>query len=391
MADYKLHTARGLEALAPREKPYWAKLPGERGRSIGVRKTELGTYWLCRYFQAHERSYKQVALKANTYAEAKKLADDVFCHADSGGERSKLTVSEYFDRYCATVAPSTSHSTVRNTLGKLAGVKLSDLNAMHVADWRNSDMLTKNKDGSPRPIATMRRMAAPLKAALNMAVADGLLADTKWREKLRFTQKNVETVETSTEETRQYLTVAQRRALIEHADENFKLLLTVSSSMPVRPGDFPAANVKDFDAKAGTVFLKTKDHPRHAKLAPKVVELLAEHVKGRQPTDPLFTFGESKGRWHRNQWREAILKAAERARAAQAAEGIPEDERVPMSVSMYDLRHSAITDLIESGVSVSQVAFLAATSIAMIDANYRKALASVQESALDQMASAIIV
>jgi integrase len=160
--------------------------------------------------------------------------------------------------------------------------------------------------------------------------------------------------------------------------------------MPVRPGDFPAADVKDFDAKAGTIFLSTKDHPRHAKLAPKVVDLLREHVKGRKSDEPLFSVGNTGKRWHRNDWREAILKAAQEAHASQEAKGIPIDERVPLEVSMYDLRHSAITDLIESGVSIAQVAFIAATSIAMIDANYRKALASVQKSALDSMADAII-
>lgn len=390
-ASYKLHTANGLRALESREKPYWDQLPGERGRAIGVRKTEHGVHWLCRSFDATTRKYSQVALPdARSFDEAKKMAAEVFKHGDAGGERTKMTFGQFFDEhYCPSVKASTSHGTVRKTFGPLEKVKLCDLNARHVGAWRNSDLFTKDKDDQPRPIGTLRRMAAPVRAALNKAVVDGLLPDTTWRDKIRFVQSKVEAAQTTTEDSRQYLTIEQRRALIEHADAEFKLLLTVSTSMPVRPGDFPAANVKDFDAKAGTVFLSTKDHPRHAKLAPKVVALLAEHAEGRKPNEPLFTI---KGkRWHRNQWNKAISDAAERANKAQAAQGIPEADRVPLNATMYDLRHSAITDLIESGVSIAQVAFIAATSIAMIDANYRKALAAVQKSALEGMADAIIV
>ena len=41
-------------------------------------------------------------------------------------------------------------------------------------------------------------------------------------------------------------------------------------------------------------------------------------------------------------------------------------------------------------IVVTQVAFLAATSVAMIDSNYRKALTAVQASALENMADALI-
>lgn len=391
-ASYKLHTVNGLRALEPREKPYWDQLPGERGRAIGVRKTEHGVHWLCRSFDAATRKYKQVALtEARNFDEARRIADSVFKHTDAGGDRVKMTFGEFFDdHYCPSVKASTSHKAVRKTFGALANVRLSDLNARHVGAWRNSKEFTIGKTGEPRPIGTLRRMAAPVRAALNKAVADGLLPDRTWRDKMRFVQSKVEQAQSTSEETRQYLTLDQRRALIEHADDDFKLLLTVSASMPVRPGDFPSANVKDLDAKAGTVFLSTKDHPRHAKLAPKILAMLVEQTKNKKPTDPLFTVGNTGKRWHRNQWREAILKAAERANAAQAAQGIPEADRVPASVSMYDLRHTAITDLIEAGVSVTQVAFLAATSVAMIDSNYRKALTAVQKSALEDMANALI-
>jgi site-specific recombinase XerD len=79
-------------------------------------------------------------------------------------------------------------------------------------------------------------------------------------------------------------------------------------------------------------------------------------AKGKLPTDPLFSRADGR-RWDRFAWRDAINDSVAAA-------------KLPEAVCAYTLRHSAITDLVVSGLDLFHVAQLAGTSVAVIEKNY---------------------
>ena len=56
--------------------------------------------------------------------------------------------------------------------------------------------------------------------------------------------------------------------------------------------------------------------------------------------------------------------------------------------TLYSIRHSVITDMIEQGTDYGTVAILAGTSVRIIEKNYRHLTASHSANALDRLALA---
>lgn len=359
----QISVARNRTKLQDRREPYWQQIC--RGRSIGVRISNGANYWIAR--AAVDGKYQHRALVgAKDWDSAIKAANEFFEFIDRGGKTSRDTVLELFDMYTQTVKPSPTHGTVKKTIEQELGkVKLSDLRAGHVKRWRQSDALLKNNDNKPRYAATVNRMVTVLRAALNYGVKEQLLIDTSWRVQLGRIKEDNNAREL-------YLNRDERLKLIECAADEAKTFIRLLSLLPLRPGDWNKAVVKDFDQKSNTLFVSSKNHPRHVPLSKAAKELLCKQAESKLPCALLFVRENGKA-WDRQTWNSAIKDAAKLA-------------KLPPEMNAYALRHSTITDLCTQGLDIHSTAKISGTSIAMIEKHYGKLLKNIATDALNRIA-----
>jgi integrase len=368
-------TKRSIELLAPRREPYWSQIDGRPGKSIGIRKTDNGIFWLARAAGANGKKYVQVSLNSTTFSDAINEANEaLFDPLESGVTFSDITVQEMFADYAETVAKSPTHKTILNSLGNLASVKLRDLKKAHIVAWVESDALLLGHNGKPRSRETIKRMIAPVRAALNMAMHKDLLRDGNWRLGFSTRYIEVESDHEARQEVRRYLTPDERRAIIASARPDAQGWLTLCANIPLRPGDWNDRRVEHFDPVGGTFFVESKNHPRHIKLSGQMVGMLKDCCKSKTPKALVFTRQhDGSTMWRSINWNEIVKDAAAKA-------------GINGSVVLYDFRHSVITDLLEAGLSIMQTAKLAGTSALMIEKHYSKVLADRQETYLDRIA-----
>lgn len=359
----QISIARNRIKLADQREPYWQAVT--RGRHIGVRKSKGSEYWVTRAMV--DGKYLHRALRnVKDWDSAMRAAKEFFDFLDRGGKSTQGTVSELFNIYVESVKPSPTHSTIKKTLQlELGDVKLTDLRASHVKRWRQSNGLLKTRQNENRSAATINRMVNVLRAALNYGVKEQLLIDTSWRVQLERIKEDGNFREL-------YLSPDDRRNLINCAAEDAKPFIRLLSILPLRPGDWNSAIVSHFDKKSDTLFVSSKDHPRHVPLSNAARELLKNQAKEKLPNALLFVRANGKA-WDKQTWNVAIKDAAKKA-------GLPPD------TNAYALRHSTITDLCVQGLDIHSTAKLSGTSIAMIEKHYGKLLKNVATDALNRIA-----
>jgi len=161
----------------------------------------------------------------------------------------------------------------------------------------------------------------------------------------------------------------------EH-DRKLGLLAQVIGETAARPSQVARLEVADLDAKASRLMMpksaKGHAHKRAAKMAERepvpiserLTALLKVEAKGRGPHAPLLTRknGEPWGYRRNDQYRPDFAKVV-------TAVGLD------ASVTMYALRHSAISRMLLRGVPVTLVARLSDTSEAVIRRHYSKLIA----------------
>jgi len=161
----------------------------------------------------------------------------------------------------------------------------------------------------------------------------------------------------------------------EH-DRKLGLLAQVIGETAARPSQVVRLEVADLDAKASRLMVpksaKGHAHKRAAKMAERepvpiserLTALLKVEAKGRGPHAPLLTRknGEPWGYRRNDQYRPDFAKVV-------TAVGLD------ASVTMYALRHSAISRMLLRGVPVTLVARLSDTSEAVIRRHYSKLIA----------------
>lgn len=358
---HQISITRSRVKLHERREPYWQAL--SRGRQIGVRKFNGAEHWLARAYINNKYEYKPLH-GATSWDEAVKQANQFFEFINKGGKQSRDTVIALFDAYVKTVKTSPTHPLVRKTLeAELGDIKLSDLKMSHVKHWRNSDALLSHK-GKPRSGATVNRMMTVLRAALNYGVKEQLLIDSSWSTPLSRIKEESQSRDL-------YLSPEDRRKLIDHAAPDAKPFIHLMSVIPLRPGDWSETTTKDFDMKASTLFVKSKDHPRHVPLSTVAHEILLGQAADKLPNTPLFTRSDGRA-WDKQSWGAAVKRAAESA-------------KLPLEITLYTLRHSVITDLCIGGLDIHTIAKTSGTSVLMIERHYGKLLKNIATDALNRI------
>lgn len=345
--------------LTPRRDPYWHKL--SQGRYVGFRLMTKGTSgtWLARYFDGekyHQQPLGDFATLSEKqhYDAAKAAAEEWFGHLDHGGTTESATVSSACEAYVAELRTENSDAAAHDAAGRfkrlvyddaIGKVALPKLTATQVSNWKKRVLA---KGGSK---SSYNRNVASFRAALNLALKRRVVAsDHAWVSELA-------PFKNAGGRRELYLDVPSRRKLIEKATGEAQPLIRAMALLPLRPGDVAALTVAHFNDRENMLTVpagKTK-----SRKIPLSGETLA-HVKScaADKLPNAWLFARSDGRkWKKQTWGEAIKAAVVAA-------------KLPRLVVAYTLRHSAITDLVTSGLDLFHVAQLSGTSVAMIEKHY---------------------
>jgi integrase len=164
------------------------------------------------------------------------------------------------------------------------------------------------------------------------------------------------------------------KAIIATAPHDLAQFIKFSTLIPLRPGAIAQLTVGDFNKVQRTLFIPfdKANAKRKIPVGEQLLNFLEEATKNKLPKALIFT--RSNGApWEKHSWKQ-FKEIAELA-------GIESEP------TLYSIRHSIITDLIELGTEYGTVAIWAGTSIRIIEKNYRHLTASHSANALDRLAN----
>lgn len=251
--------------------------------------------------------------------------------------------------------------------------RVEQLTLTQLRKWRDGLVRVDaaNPDRERRSKDTANRVLASFKAALNLAFADEanrIPSDKAWR-----TLKAFKNVGASRED---HFTESEALTLIEKAREQtpeFADLLEATFYTGARYGEVAALDVKHFDARLCQIKIPSgKTGWRITTLTDEAALFFMRLASGKSPTDVLLPRpdGSRWGKSHQHRPIKAALKAA----------------GLPLSASIYTLRHTYISRSIERGMPLTLIAENVGTSVRMIEKNYAKSIASVRRTLVERTA-----
>lgn len=356
--EHRIDTTTGRRKVAPRREPYWARL--EAGAYLGFRKLDVGEgTWVARWRAPNGKQSYHALGHFPEYDEAVKAARAWFTQCQGGSPR-KVTVAEACRRYVENRRLRKGDAAANDADGRfrrhvyesaigrigLSQLKPADLEAWLAGLIRVDD---EDVDAERRSKDSANRDFSALKAALNLAFRDGLVAsDTPWRRVAAFGDV--------ARRRERFLSLAQRRRLLTAASPDFKQLIRAVALTAARPGEIATSAVGALDRRARTLTLAGKTGRRTVPLSPDAFTFLAACAKSRAKDDPILV-RQNGSAWDRFAWRKEMQLAVNRA-------------RLPPDVVLYSLRHAAISEMLTSGLDPLSVARLAGTSVLMISKHY---------------------
>lgn len=388
----KIDTVTARNALKARHAPYWVKVRSEC--HLGYRKTtaaSAGT-WIARFrdesgkYQLHSLGGLDTLPDHRRFDEAVKQAQQWFDHRSNGGTTESITVKQACERYVLKLRDEGREAAAKDAEGRfgrwvypdarLSRTPLLKLTPGIVSDWRArvSKAPTIPQDKSkestkPRSASSINREMNTLKAALNLALQDGYAVNaTAWATKLK-------PIKDADGRRDAYLDPDQRRALVAAAQPDLELLIKAMSLLPLRPGAVASLTVSNFDKRLSTLTIGKDKAGRDRKitLPGPTAEFFATMAATKAPADPLIARANGSF-WNKDSWKGPFKEAAAAA-------------NLPVHVTAYALRHSAITDLIaRHRLDTMTVAQLSGTSLAMIEKHYGHLLRDHAASALAKLA-----
>jgi integrase len=172
-----------------------------------------------------------------------------------------------------------------------------------------------------------------------------------------------------------YLDVKQRSRLIDHLPNELQPFAGALYLTALRPGALAAATVEDFNARAGSLYIRAHDKGHGGRtviLSADAKAIMRNAAKGKLPLAPLFAQPDGS-HWRKEKWGEPVRDAIKPA-------------KLPARTVAYSLRHSAITDLLTAGVDPLTVCKQAGTSMLMLEKHYAHLLDKHAAKAMDQLA-----
>jgi len=278
-----LDTAAKRIRLKPRREPYWHKIA--KGRYLGYRRTQGGGgTWIART-RGDDDKQKYHALGGDlNFDEALKVGMHWMGHAGHT-EDHLYTLKQAIDDYVrhleinniGRASSDTKQRLEKHLPNHLLKTKLSRLTTAKLNRWRDNMVKTEGDDDSIRKSKdSVNRVLSMLKAALNLAFRNGLVAtDTEWRRVSAF--RNVTT------NRRLFLSDKQVTKLLEATSGEFHDLIKAAVLTGARYGELAKARVKYFDLKQGTIELIGKTGHRVCFLSDDAVKFFKSISKNRLP------------------------------------------------------------------------------------------------------------
>jgi len=366
--DAKLDTRAARLKLTAGAKPHWRAVI--EGGHIGYYRGSRCGKWKARFrAPGTDGGYTETtlaeaddAMDANgetilSFAQAQEMARAWFQAASGVKRGGPYTVGDALDDYLEGFEGKSVYQTqnridvlIRPALGKIV---LAKLTADQISKWHKERadapaMLRTAKRKAERNVrkadtpdlvrrrrSTANRDLTVLKAALNVAFRTGKVgSDTAWRQVKPF--KKVEGVRL------RYLSDAESRRLVNGAEPEFRPMIVAALLTGARYGDLCGAQVMDFDAAAGTLFLPDgKGGRRHVYLSDEGRAFLKQAATGKTPDQHLFMHPAGRA------WR-----ASEQARPLDDAVGRAKLDRV----TFHDLRRTYGARLALAGVPMAVIA-----------------------------------
>lgn len=370
MANIRLAGERA--ALKPRRDPYFESMG--KGLALGFRKMRSDSFgtWIARYYDAVSQKQLHHPLgdfanfpNSERYGEALKAAQSWFKHISQGGSTENLSIKDVCLRYVSYLKENNKAKTGQDVLKRferlvfstsLSTLDLKKLTPLHLDVWRKgireAAALNGPRKGNPRSDSSINRDMTALRAALNKAYEDGLVTtDFAWRAKLK-------PIKGADGRRSLYLSMAERKLLLQNAEQDISILIRAMCLLPMRPGALASLRVRDFDKHTQTLYVG-KDKAgadRKIPLPPETAAFIANLTLGKTPLAPLISRANGSS-WNKDSWKITVKMAVHKA-------------ALPANTSLYTLRHSAITDLVHHGLDTLTVAQLSGTSLLMIEKHY---------------------
>lgn len=393
--DEKLDTRSARLRLAPRHAAYWRNI--QEGRAIGYRRAFAGRagQWQARYLdrdEAGDRVWRFTSIGTAddlldadggttlNFAQAQEKAREWFAEVSRtrGKVIEPITVEKamtaYVEDYKARGGRDLRglQSTINaHILPKLGDRLVTDLTPALVRSWHRAlataaprvrtkkdatkpaTRAAKPDDGeSNRPRrATANRILTVLKAALNLAYADGHApSDDAWRRVAPF--KGVDAARV------RFLTDAEATRLVNAAAPDFRPIITAALLTGARWGELVRFRVADFNAEAGTLHVgrSKTGKARHIMLTDEGRAFFAQLCVGKTGKALILPRPDGDA-WGQSEQQRPMKAACEAASITPA-------------IGFHILRHTHASRLAMSGVPLGVVAAQLGNSEAICSKHY---------------------
>lgn len=369
----KLETRTSRSKLKFNHEPYWVAIG--RTLQLGYRKGKQGGSWIARVY-ANNKYKKQKLGKADDFqdannidvldyfqaqAKARKFADDQ-ARVGAGVGNNNFTVTNAINNYLSWYKTHrksylrTSHVAKVHILPCFGDLLANKITTKMLRDWheslasqaprlrgtalkQNFAELSDTTEGIRKRKATANRILTILKAALNHAWRDGLVADDEaWRKVKPF--RNVDAPKI------RYLELTECQRLINVCEPDFRRLVRAALLTGCRYSELVRLVANDFNLTQGTVHIsETKNgKPRYIPLTNEGIYFFEELTAGKAGGEIIFlrSDGEPWGISHQSRRLKDACEAA----------------NIEPTISFHVLRHTYGSLLASKGVPLQVIAEL---------------------------------
>lgn len=375
--DERLDTRTARLKLKPRREPYWRTI--QEGRAVGYRRLAggKGGTWIARYYEPENgRQYRALGLADDlieadgaailSFPQAQSRAIAWFAERARGGGKTVLpvTVAEAIAAYLTDYqarggkALKPARATIdAHILPALGGKKLADLTAAMLRKWHHAlaaaparlrtaakaeqrrvrEVAADDPEALRARRATANRVLTVLKAALNLAFAEGYAAsDEAWRRVKPFKGAEAPRV--------RYLTEEESVRLVNASPAGLRELVAAALLTGCRYGELAQLRVQDVNLEAGVLSIgaSKSGKARHVMLTPEAIRFFRQQGAGKAPRALLLTRpdGEPWGTAHQfRPLREACAAA-----------------KIQPAASFHVLRHTYASRLAMRGAPMAVIA-----------------------------------
>jgi integrase len=350
------------------------------GLSLGYRRNLTAGTWVLRIADGKGGMTTQAIGHADDHDDANGQTFLDFFQAQDKARRlanepnvvKPLTVQEATDNYIniltaknTNTAYDTRHRLQKHFLSQFGEKAVSSLTKTTLEQWQSS-LIAKSSDGElvRRSKDSANRILGMVKAIFNHAMTDQShnLNDAAWRlikpfkqvakpRSIRYTQEEV------------------IRIINSAPDFPTANLIKAAFLTGCRYGEMINATVSSVDLINGNWSVTGKTGSRPIILQQAAVEFFKGLVHDRQPDDFLFVREDGR-RWKASDQKGPFKKALENA-------GLSTDG------SIYAMRHTAISMMIEGRVPLTTIAENCGTSVVMIEHTYAKVLVEKQRAFIE--------